>query len=302
MSMKKAWPDCTFSWESEDDQHFCGSHWGPFYDSADDVLRRLHQIIPQSTRVMTFGDTYSGPHEIPESWPKGLHLGWPNPRWGLITTLRSSEGAVEVANVSPYVQRGIQVSLEIEKVHVWASGVEAQIDAVWGEGLVSFYDLQFASSNRTWYEAGKRCDFILAGIAYGAGPAEDENLELGTDSALSEVLRAELDHEDRSPLHVSLDGASVFLPIPEWDRDDYSFRGPVLGVSAFDDWLGQSGWRVRVRVMQFHHEDAELEVFVTRRAWSHPDPPEVGQDISGTLWLQGRLWLAANSRTRSGPL
>ena len=276
MRDQMAWPESTFEWEDEDREHYCGSHWDPFYDSADAVLQRLPDIIPKSTRLMPFGDTYSGPYEIPQSWPKGLQLCWPNPQRGLVTTLRASEGAVEVANVSPYVEAGVQVALEIERVHVWSGGAEAQIEATWGEAPVSFFDLAFASSNRAWYEAGKRLDFVLAGIAYSAGPAADEI--------------------DSMP-GLSLDGASVFLEVDEWDRDDDSFRGPVLDVSAISDWLGQPGWRVRVCIMRFSDvEDAELEIFVTRRAWTHPEPPQAGRDIEGTLWLQGRLWWASRGQ------
>ena len=76
----------------------------------------------------------------------------------------------------------------------------------------------------------------------------------------------------------------------DWDRDNYQFRGPVRDVAAFDGWLGQSGWKVRVGVMQFEDGSADLDVFITERAWASPEPPRVGQDIEGSLWLQGRLW------------
>ena len=45
--------------------------------------------------------------------------------------------------------------------------------------------------------------------------------------------------------------------------------------------------------MRFHGENAELDVFVTGRAWSGPEPPKAGEDIEGSLWMQGRLWWAA---------
>ena len=78
----------------------------------------------------------------------------------------------------------------------------------------------------------------------------------------------------------------------DWNRDDYQFGGPVRGVDAFDDWLGQSGWKVRVGEMQFGDESADLDVFVTEREWDGGKAPRVGQDIKGSLWLQGRLWSA----------
>lgn len=90
-------------------------------------------------------------------------------------------------------------------------------------------------------------------------------------------------------LQMSREGSSVLVPIEGWDRDDYPFRGPVRTLKVFDDWLGQSGWRVTVRVMRLDAEDAELDIFITKRAWSGHEPLRVGQDLEGTLRLQGRL-------------
>jgi len=82
----------------------------------------------------------------------------------------------------------------------------------------------------------------------------------------------------------------MWLPIDTWDADDYQFRGPVKTVTSIDDVLGQRVWRVRITVMRFEDEDADLDVFITERAWEDSEPPAVGQDIEGELWLQGRLW------------
>ena len=289
MSIEKAWPDCIFKWESEDHPHYCGSHWDAFYESADEVFRTLPERLPTGMRQRGFGDTYPGPHELPESWPKGIYVCWPNCRQGLIVTLRQSEGRVEVVNVSPFAEIGQQVRLEIKKVHVWSSGAEAQVEADWCGVPLSFFDLNFLSS-RGWYEVGRHLDFILAGIAYSARPATAEKLAVDHDSPLSGWLGGESGLNLGGDLGISLEGSSIFLPVDDWDRDDYSFRGPVREVTAVGDWLGQSGWRVKVCIIQADSEDLELDVYVTGRSWPGVEPPEVGQDIEGTLWLQGRLW------------
>ena len=33
----------------------------------------------------------------------------------------------------------------------------------------------------------------------------------------------------------------------------------------------------------------DLPIVVTAKAWDHDSPPEVGQDVKGTLWMQGYL-------------
>ena len=132
----------------------------------------------------TFGDTYPGPHEIPAEWAKGAHLCWPYPNRGLTVTLRIGEKDNEVTNLYPFFSYGTQISIDLQKVFVWASGVEAQIEGCWNESIVTFFDIAFLN-NRSWYEAGKRLDFILSGIAYRAELPEVRKLELKPDSALA---------------------------------------------------------------------------------------------------------------------
>lgn len=297
MSTKKSWPESTFSWESEDRQHYCGSHWDPFYESPDEMLRSLPGLIPESMPYGGFGDTYPGPRKVPESWCKGMYVCWPNARQGLMATLRVSVKQLELVSVSPYTEFGPQVGIEVERVHVWSSGAEAQVEGLWAGVPVSFFDLTFLSS-RCWYESGRRADFILTGIAYNASPSSAEDLVLGRDSALAGWLQGGADADLGPELRIGMDGSIIFLPVDEWDRDDYSFRGPVRRVTAFSAWLGQAGWRARVCVMQLDNMDAELDVYLTGRAWTGTEPPQVGDDIEGTLWLQGRLWWASRSKFR----
>lgn len=289
MNSEESWPDSTFIWETEDQGHYIGSHWDAFWDSVEEQARTTREVLQQAMPVLSFGDTYSGPHEIPRSWAKGVYLRGRDPNYSLLAALRATEGSPDLINVSPYTELGVQVGIEIERVHVWSSGAEAQIEGFWGDATVSFFDLTFLT-NRSWYEAGKCLDFILAGIAYQAEPASIEPLAIAPDSKIASLLRNEWGIESGEALEVSMDGSSILAPIEEWDRDDYRFRGPVRSVEAFDNWLGQSGWRVRVCVMQMDPEDAELDVLVTKRAWSGDEPPQVGEDMEGTLWLQGRLW------------
>ena len=296
MSIEKSWPDGTFVWEDDDQEHYCGSHWDPFFDKPDEMFGMLPEIVPASVPLTTFGDIYSGPHDIPEDWVTGGHLCWPNANQGLVATLCATEDAAELMNISPFAGVGVQVGIEIDKVHVWTSGAEAQVEGAWGEAAVSFFDLAFLH-NRSWYETGKRCEFIVAGIAYEAGPARVDKLALAPESRLADWQRASGGLSEEEAAFVSLEGSRIFLPVTDWDRDDYRFRGPVRDVTAFDQWLGQSGWRLRVGVMEFEGENADLDVFVTERAWHGDEPPRIGQDIDGRLWLQGRLWSAVRNHS-----
>jgi hypothetical protein len=94
-----------------------------------------------------------------------------------------------------------------------------------------------------------------------------------------------------TPSILNLRGTALFMNMKGWDADDYHFRGPVKSFRNVDaDMLGQRGWFVKVTVMRLEDGDVDLDLLITRRAWQSSSPPCVGQDIEGSLWLQGYLW------------
>ncbi len=296
-ALQFAWPDSTFVWEPENQPHYPGSHWEPFYEDSDPIFDRLPELISQTSVFAGFGDMYPAPRKLPTNWKEGFHLCWPAPRCGLVLTLLIEENGNSLVGVCPYFSEGIEVSIEINEVTVWQNGSAAQIEGNWGNASVTFFDVSFLS-NRAWYEAGKSYQFILSGIAYTAKPAELNELRVEHHPDTLNWIQtiAEKGNEEvpftQEPETIQLKGSAMFLPVDEWDRDDYWFRGTICRVTTFDDWLGQSGWRVRVTVMRFDDENTDLDIFITRRVWAGTNPPETGQDIQGRLWLQGRLWYA----------
>lgn len=291
------WPESTFIHAPESANHFLGSHWEPFAEDSKDILGRLPEIVPQALPQTGYGEGRKPSRAEPDGWPKGFQLVWPRRQEGLALILCVENKRFTVVSVFPFSTNGGQHMLTLQEVTVWESGVEAQITASWGGGEVSFFDTQYPI-NRTWYETGKDYEFILAGVAYKAGPAEKREwtIEQHPDQVAwmnQRLKEGEAPHEASST--VTLDGAAVFLPISGWDIDDYSFRAPVKSVEEFKDWLGQDGWRVCATVMRDGDEDADLDILITRRAWSGEAPPQVGQDIEGRLWLQGYLWMPGES-------
>lgn len=295
MKTVKPWPDDTFVCEDESREHYCGTHWEPFFDSVEEIFDRLPEILDASGLMQTYGDFFTGPHEIPPDWAKGFYLCWPHHDRGLVIPFRMARDTNEFINITPYAGSGIQVSMEMEKVHVWAGGAEAQVEGTWGDTQVTFFDIGFLGS-RTWYDTGKCLDFILAGIAYRAQALKIDKLELAPDSQLAIWQQTFGGRTEEQSAYIEMKGSRIFLPLEfwnsdaDWDRDEYRFLGPVLSVTTFDGWLGQSGWKARVGVMEFEGKSLDLDIFITERAWDGSEPPHVGQEIEGFLWLQGRLW------------
>lgn len=287
------WPDGTFLADAE--EHSMGSHWRPFFEDFGVFLRDLPQLFPQAKPFLGWGDFFRSPREKPAHWPEGLAMCWPDPHAGLMLVLAKQDDQLELLSLFPYCEHGNQVQLVLQAVHVWEGGVEAQIEATWGEAGITFFDAAFLA-NRLWYEQGKTCEFILLGIAYAARPAQAQHLPYAPhpDQVAWEAMlaRAEGREPEPPPAELRLGGMAMLLPIPEWDRDDCHFRGPIREVTELADVLGQRAWRVVATVMRFGDEpegDADLAILVTERAWEGEAPPTVGEDIEGTLWLQGRL-------------
>ena len=127
MCAEKSWPDCTFTWESEDQEHYRGSHLEPFYENVDHLFAGFQEIVNDAWPLHSFGDTCPGPHAIPAEWAKGAHLCWPNANRGLIVALRIGEDDNEVTNLFPFNCYGTQVSIDIQKVFVWVTSIATPV-------------------------------------------------------------------------------------------------------------------------------------------------------------------------------
>lgn len=286
------WPDSTFVADMNAASHSPGSHWQAFFDDLSDLLARLPEILPVSLVPTGYGEHRPPPRAEPESWAQGFQLVWPLRTQGLAMRTRRSTEENTLVSLFPFFASGSQHRMRLHSVQVWKSGVEAQITAAWGEVELSFFDTQYLI-NRIWYEAEREYDFVLTGIAYEAGPAEKHEFQFdrhADELAWMNLQRAQGETVGPATVTVTMDGAAIFLPLKDADIDDYEFRAPVKSVEAFSDWLGQDGWRVRATVMRFGDMDADLDIVITRRAWTGAAPPQPGQDIEGLLWLQAYLW------------
>lgn len=279
----------TFAFENEEIKHYPGSHWNPFYDDSSSIAKLIPDILPKSLDQVSYADNYPAPRSCPPDWPKATYWVWPLRVHGLASVVRVQTGKPnELVSIFPFWAEGSQQGIVIDKVHIWTSGVEAQIECGLGDARVTFFDTLY-TRNRDWHQAGKRYQFILTGIAYDCHKTEDRVIEITKPEVVEAMRKTELVSGDRIPIHTK--GMAVFLPIEEWDRDDYHFRGPVKAVNEIE-MLDQPSWKVRATVLRQLSDDSEfdLDIIVTRKVWGDGPPPQVGDDAEGALWLQGYLW------------
>ena len=289
------WPASTFILEDADaPQHYPGSHWNPFIEDAKALMGSLPDMLSQALVQTGYGEGCTSDHALPDDWPQGIQLVWPLRVQGVALIVSLGGETSRLMSMFPFFTGASQHTLTLREVTVWKGGVEAQISASWGEAEVTFFDTQYLI-NRTWYETGRRYDFVLSGIAYKAGPAERHEWKINRHpdevTWMNQCLEAdEKPHE--AVYTLNMDGAAILLPVSGGDADDYEFHAPVKSVTEFSNWLGQDGWRVCATVMRFGERDADLDILITRRAWSAKAPPQIGQNIEGLLWLQGYLcWI-----------
>lgn len=284
-----------FEQEGDGTEHFMGSHWDPFFEDRE-VFDRLPSVLAESHLLDGFAsnDRYQPPYPPAFDWPTGFYLSWPRRQEGLALAVKVGETENTIVSIYPFVGHGTEHSIEINKVHVWESGLEAQIEATLKDAQITFFDPLFAI-NRGWYAAGDQYQFVMAGIAYSCRLARDRPFTIKHPPEVLALLQERAREqggdmpEPEETVHTK--GMAMFLPIEAWDRDDYRFHGPVKSVKPME-MLGQEAWMVRAAILRTlkDDQDIDLDIVVTRRVWGGGGAPEVGQDVEGTLWLQGYLW------------
>lgn len=279
-----SWPESTFI--EQRDPKPRGHLWDPFVDDPLELLVHLQSIMPNA--IVTESNVMSFPTRTePAHWPKGTRYVFPTRDRGIALVTHDGAQSKKLVALFPFFATESQCTLVLRAVKVGTSGLDAQIEADWGEARVTFYDTEYVL-NRAFYEAGRSYDFVLAGLAFSATPATDDEVTVTHSPETWEWMNEKGVDLESLPKTLKLKGAAIFLP-SGGNSDEYAFRVPVKSVEPFGDWLGQDGWRVRATIMRFADFDADLDILITRQAWTGSSPPQVGQDIEGRLWLQGRL-------------
>jgi hypothetical protein len=289
------WPADTFTQEEVDEQDV-QSCWKPF-EGASYLGQHSDEIGASKLITTCLSNLKGAPFPVPPTWPEGVYLDWPSHESGVRTVeiVTPTEDWLDLVTVFPFFSMGSRHTATLEQVVVRKNGCEANIAALLGEASIDFYDTAYLI-NRAWYKAGREYEFILTGIAYTARPASSERFTIRQDPEVAAwIARRERErgHEvlpDLEPVF-SMKGMAALLPMEEGNRDEYTFRGPIQSIQEIDDILGWRAWLIEVTVLRFS-EDVNFKILVTRSAWQGDEPPEVGTDVEGSLWLQGYMGLA----------
>ena len=288
--------------DTDAERHAVASHSDPFFDDyGQEFIQQLPMVLESATPHRSMSDFGPSPPEpLPEHWPTAAVLRWPGVPDSMRLVITTGGSGNEFRTAFPAVEIGSQLSMTVEDVHLWQGGLEAQITARAGDNEVTFFDVDYVG-NRGWYSPGLTAEVILCGIAYHAAPHVGEDIPIPDDSPLMAILKEQgADNADEDTVAqptISTAQMHMLVPIEKWDRDDYEFCGRVLSVRE-KCVLDSPGWLVEVRVTDIGESDEErldLKILITQRVWEGDSPPTVDQFISGSLWLQGRLWSVAGA-------
>jgi hypothetical protein len=146
---KQKWHE-TFVPENEDAKHFPGSLWDPFFEGgSDELMTTLRDHLENSRKVHAYSDLLPAPEKVPDEWPSAFYQAWPDQQGGIQFVISRQGDVNKVEALFPFAMKGVPHSIVIDKVVVFKTGVEAQIECSVQDAAITFYDILYAN-NRVW--------------------------------------------------------------------------------------------------------------------------------------------------------
>ena len=283
--------DKTFDYD-DNQEHFVGSHFDAFFDDMQkDVMANIGKYTEHSAIIKSSYSEASENSVDDEEWEKGFILTYPQDNLdegiGSIVGIIEKDKNMTFISIFPHLNYGQIYEFELDKVYVWNNGHEAQLEVSLGFTDLAFYDIHY-DVNRKYYQSEKKYKFQILGIAYRCNYRKKTEMEVETTPEVAEALDIPIGTRT-----ISLVGMASFMRIDSWDRDDYSFSGIIQNVKGVYISISDiKGWICTTRVL-VEGSDSEniydMDILVTEKIWKHSHAPKVGDDIEGSVWMQGRL-------------
>lgn len=274
-----------------------GDHWS--------CLGETKAVIPQFINLL-FGDDATirvGPDVsvVPENGePRQeqlISMSCPQKDLGAlgiyVLDSQTNPKTIKLWSLFPFATKGVSYTITIDEIEEWKNGVEARVSGETEEGAwFGFFDTHY-HLNRERYAIGKSYEFSLAAVAYSlevVAPepviiSDPEQIRIRQEVFAESGVEVPLNADGHIELHMA--GAAILLPIEEWDISDYRFQAPVRDVSSFE-LEGQIIYAVRATVMIVDDKDIDLIIYTPEHALKAA-PPKPGDDVAGSLWVQGYM-------------
>ncbi len=277
-----------------------GGRWGIF---TEDVSSFVHQHLPVAleqgkplakTELQVLGE--DGQSRVTASL---FALSYPDAP-GI--TLRTVALAVqtdpsqgfEMWSAFPCCMRGDPCSLEVASVREDCRGTEGIITASHAGGAsVIFFDPLYATSVAD-YRPGSRICVALSALTYMVEKAENQVIEITNPEQIRAMRAVDgLKPEqvtDLSPIPIRTAGMSAYFPATWDDRegDDFEFQSRIHSLHL-TEYLGERVYVLGITLCKPDDQAITCQLHVPERSIRGGYEPQVGDDIRGSGWLQGRL-------------
>lgn len=311
---------------TDDDAGGHGNRWGVFDEDVPALMGKWLGVAVNDAEVSSFGigDQAAMAQLRAQGEPSAfalLHTGEGRDKGrgeaqaGLMALIYQDPGGPDseprnaLFSAFPFFGDGAEVLAEVVQIGVFPNSLEARLRLGLSSGAVVFaFDTGFVQS-RAVYRAGERYRFVLSALAYDIGPAQsldhviDDEAEIRRfharnawaevhggwtkeDEAASLAAWQPQSPEDLEPIHIHLGQMAVLLPSSTGPADDVQFVGEVVQVTPRAvRVLDVEFWRVDTVVIRAD-EDVAVPIYVAEHAFEGDWRPEVGQYVTGSLWLQ----------------
>lgn len=188
---------------------------------------------------------------------------------------------------------GLPVSSVIEQAHIWSNGISGVVAArALPAGTPLSFFLAGFFQHVPQLQFGTRAEFHMAGLALALARVEvtDMVLEPGSaawNAALKAFLTAHPEKKagDFHPEVVSSHGRGILLPteiVGMW-----AFQVPVLGTERVE-FIGRRFLRILTLFAGMGEHAVRGYLYAAEHVLKGYEP-QTGDDIAGTLWLQGSM-------------
>lgn len=274
-----------------------GDHWKSLVHDTDRVIDEFLPFIiengeleigSKTTLPMQYdaaGNIVDEPHE---EMPFGMRYDAGPFSMLSVIVANGFDRSMNLWTAYPFLSKGETVTLEVCDIKPWENGIEAEVEGETEDGcLLSFFDLYYFRDHSK-YKAGDKIEVELGAMAFDVQQAQKQTFIIDDPERVRELREILGDEDDTGPLEVSTEGMACLLPIEAsaWNSFEYMFQGPVKSVETVLGH-GMVFYRTVVTVIRVE-EDFDLPILIGKHV-IEDNPPQVGDDVTGHLWLHGEV-------------
>lgn len=279
-----------------DDMFISGGWWRPFGLDAQDLIKRLPQLVQDAgVAVSAASNKTYRPFALSPTEPRCFLLAAPIPRAGAAMVIQADEKTNEFRGMWPFVSDGTQHdNVVIDRLTLSPDRLEAMVTGTLPGGLkLTWHDTMFAA-DRAFYARGSVHSVILAGLVHDVSPGHTEPVVIPADNPAWSKVR------EHSPgafnpdgsLTLQMHGLAAILASSADQPESHEVHGPVTRVQpAAYEMFGVPIHLVTILVARGETGDVALTLHLSDAMLQDMPLPAVGTPLMALIRLVGWIWI-----------